>query len=47
MQARSRTDRQAPALSLVNLIDAGELMRNGQRNAWVMFNFTVESGGRP
>ena len=32
--------------SLVNLIDAGELMKNGQEDAWVMFNFTVGVDGR-
>lgn len=32
--------------SLVNLIDAQELMKNGQGDAWVMFNFTVGTGGR-
>lgn len=32
--------------SLVNLIDSVELMKNGQRDGWVMFNFTVGTDGR-
>lgn len=32
--------------SLINLIDSGELMRSGQGDAWVMFNFTVGTNGR-
>lgn len=32
--------------ALVNLIDAGELMKKGQGDAWVMFDFSVGTDGR-
>ncbi len=32
--------------SLVNLIDSAGLMKQGQRDAWVMFDCVVDTGGR-